>query len=160
MSTTLMKSAQVESSFAKLILAFVGYFIRWESFSCTLTSLIMVVISLEEAWCSFSCFLQSLRLGNCIEIHWCEHCLCCKYTLARARGIPARNRTKWESQYTHSSLDDFLLCLDCQVWAALGTAIVSAAGIIIFEERFDNSKLAFLSMIVLGVVGLNLTDEH
>jgi hypothetical protein len=28
MSTTLMKSAQVESSFAKLILAFVGYFIR------------------------------------------------------------------------------------------------------------------------------------
>ena len=47
-----------------------------------------------------------------------------------------------------------ILCT--QVWAALGTAIVSTVGIIKFNEDFDVAKLGCLAMIVLGVIGLNL----
>jgi multidrug transporter EmrE-like cation transporter len=47
-----------------------------------------------------------------------------------------------------------------QVWAALGTAIVSVAGVLFFGERFDIAKVLCVSMIVLGVIGLNVTEEH
>mmetsp|Transcript_6894 Transcript_6894/g.10896 ORF Transcript_6894/g.10896 Transcript_6894/m.10896 type:complete len:254 (+) Transcript_6894:127-888(+) len=46
------------------------------------------------------------------------------------------------------------------VWAALGTAIVSVAGIVLFGERFDTAKILCLSMILLGTIGLNLTEDH
>ncbi|OEU13416.1 Multi_Drug_Res-domain-containing protein [Fragilariopsis cylindrus CCMP1102] len=46
------------------------------------------------------------------------------------------------------------------VWAALGTAIVSIAGIVLFGERFDSAKIICLAMIVLGVVGLELSEGH
>ena len=42
----------------------------------------------------------------------------------------------------------------------MGTAIVSIAGILLFGERFDTAKVLCLAMIVLGVVGLELTDRH
>ena len=47
-----------------------------------------------------------------------------------------------------------------KVWAALGTAIVSIAGIVLFGERFDSAKIICLAMIVLGVVGLELSEGH
>ena len=47
-----------------------------------------------------------------------------------------------------------------QVWAALGTAIVSVAGVIFFGEHFDIAKVLCVSMIVLGVIGLNVIEEH
>lgn len=38
--------------------------------------------------------------------------------------------------------------------------MVSVAGIVFFGERFDLAKVICLSMIVLGVVGLELTGQH
>eukprot|EP00978_Attheya_sp_CCMP212_P006373 scaffold14428_cov56-Attheya_sp.AAC.2 len=46
------------------------------------------------------------------------------------------------------------------VWSALGTAVVSIIGIVYFGERCDTSKLVSLSLIILGVIGLNLQEEH
>ncbi|KAG7351666.1 small multidrug Resistance domain containing protein [Nitzschia inconspicua] len=45
------------------------------------------------------------------------------------------------------------------VWAALGTAVVSTVGIIWFGERNDATKILCLSMIVLGVVGLEMSSS-
>jgi len=44
------------------------------------------------------------------------------------------------------------------VWSALGTAIVSTFGIIFFGERCDVAKIASIALILIGVLGLNLTD--
>jgi multidrug transporter EmrE-like cation transporter len=46
--------------------------------------------------------------------------------------------------------------LQQQVWAACGTAIVSIAGMILFQEQKDAIQIVCLVMIVLGVVGLEL----
>jgi len=45
------------------------------------------------------------------------------------------------------------------VWSALGTAVVSIAGVFMFGESCDYKKVASLIMIMLGVVGLNLQDD-
>ena len=45
-------------------------------------------------------------------------------------------------------------------WSALGTLIVSAVGIFLFEETADTVKLLCLAMITAGVVGLNLREAH
>lgn len=42
----------------------------------------------------------------------------------------------------------------------MGTAIVSAVGMIVFNESYDTMKLVCLGMIVLGVVCLNLREGH
>lgn len=70
---------------------------------------------------------------------------------------------KWWKNLQRSSrilLALVLFLLLNQVWAALGTAVVSVAGIVFFGERFDLAKVICLSMIVLGVVGLELTGQH
>mmetsp|Transcript_7305 Transcript_7305/g.21175 ORF Transcript_7305/g.21175 Transcript_7305/m.21175 type:complete len:200 (-) Transcript_7305:2327-2926(-) len=46
------------------------------------------------------------------------------------------------------------------VWAAAGTAIVTIAGILFFGERLDATKIICLIMIILGVVGLEMSDRH
>lgn len=46
------------------------------------------------------------------------------------------------------------------VWAALGTVIVSTAGIFFFNESCDPIKIISIIMVILGVVGLNLRDDH
>jgi multidrug transporter EmrE-like cation transporter len=45
------------------------------------------------------------------------------------------------------------------IWAAIGTATVSIAGMLLFSESFDSIKMVSLSLIVMGVVGLNLRDD-
>jgi small multidrug resistance pump len=45
------------------------------------------------------------------------------------------------------------------VWSALGTAFVSAAGILLFGEKCDRLKIASILMIVAGVVGLNMSED-
>lgn len=45
------------------------------------------------------------------------------------------------------------------VWAALGTAVVSTAGVLLFEEPCDATKIACIVMIVVGVVGLNIRSD-
>jgi small multidrug resistance pump len=46
------------------------------------------------------------------------------------------------------------------IWAALGTATVSIAGMTLFSEGCDSIKMVSLSFIVLGVVGLNFRNDH
>jgi len=45
------------------------------------------------------------------------------------------------------------------VWSALGTAFVSAAGILLFGEKCDRLKIASILMIVAGVIGLNMSED-
>jgi len=42
------------------------------------------------------------------------------------------------------------------VWSALGTMLVSAAGIAFFDESADPWKVTCLFLIATGVVGLNI----
>lgn len=46
------------------------------------------------------------------------------------------------------------------VWAALGTCIVTTAGVIFFQEAMDPLKMVSILLVILGVVGLNLGDGH
>jgi small multidrug resistance pump len=46
------------------------------------------------------------------------------------------------------------------VWAAVGTAAVTLFSIFLFDEELDVVKTACLLMIVSGVVGLHLRQEH
>ena len=43
-------------------------------------------------------------------------------------------------------------------WSATGTALVSVVGIFFFGEAFDIIKVLCVSLILLGVIGLNLRD--
>ena len=42
----------------------------------------------------------------------------------------------------------------------MGTALVSIIGVVFYGERLDMKKVLCLSMILLGVVGLELSNEH
>lgn len=44
-------------------------------------------------------------------------------------------------------------------WSATGTALVSVVGIFFFGEAFDIIKVLCVSLILLGVIGLNLRDN-
>ncbi|MFP3947049.1 MAG: DMT family transporter [Archaeoglobaceae archaeon] len=43
------------------------------------------------------------------------------------------------------------------IWAGLGTALIAAIGFIFFKEVVTGSKLISIALIVIGVVGLNLS---
>ena len=45
------------------------------------------------------------------------------------------------------------------IWAALGTALVAVVGIVYFREAAGVLKLACLALIIVGVVGLHLSDR-
>ena len=46
------------------------------------------------------------------------------------------------------------------VWSGVGTAVISAIGIFYFQEPATALKLISLSLIIAGVVGLNLDGGH
>ena len=46
------------------------------------------------------------------------------------------------------------------VWAGLGTAAVAIIGVLFLDESMGWLKATSLSLIVLGVVGLNLVASH
>ena len=46
------------------------------------------------------------------------------------------------------------------VWAAVGTALIAAVGIVAFGEPATTLKLASLALIIAGVVGLNVAGSH
>lgn len=46
------------------------------------------------------------------------------------------------------------------VWSALGTLVVTYIGIVCFGESFDLYKLLCLALIVVGVIGLNIREDH
>jgi small multidrug resistance pump len=43
------------------------------------------------------------------------------------------------------------------IWSGLGTALIAAVGILWFKESFSFVKAASLTLIILGIVGLNLS---
>lgn len=45
------------------------------------------------------------------------------------------------------------------VWSGLGTAFISLFGIFFFKETVTFWKLAFIVLIIVGAVGLNLVDR-
>ena len=45
------------------------------------------------------------------------------------------------------------------IWAALGTALVAAIGILYFREPVTLLKIACLGLIIAGVLGLHLSDR-
>jgi small multidrug resistance pump len=46
------------------------------------------------------------------------------------------------------------------VWSAVGTAVIATFGIIVWGEPATVMKLASLGLIIMGVVGLNMTNAH
>jgi multidrug transporter EmrE-like cation transporter len=42
------------------------------------------------------------------------------------------------------------------IWAGMGTALIAVVGVVLLCESWDLTKVAALSMIVVGVVVLNL----
>jgi small multidrug resistance pump len=45
------------------------------------------------------------------------------------------------------------------VWAAVGTALIAAIGILWFREPATPAKLVFIGVIVIGVIGLHFSDS-
>jgi len=57
-------------------------------------------------------------------------------------------------------LRDLPIGLTYAVWAAVGTALIAAIGIVAFGEPATTLKLLSLALILAGVVGLNLAGSH
>jgi small multidrug resistance pump len=57
-------------------------------------------------------------------------------------------------------LKEMPIGLTYAVWAAVGTAMVAAVGILAFGEPAGTLKLLSLGLIIAGVVGLNLAGSH
>lgn len=52
------------------------------------------------------------------------------------------------------------LGLTYAVWAGVGTAAIAVVGVLALGEAMTALKLASLALIIVGVVGLNLTGGH
>ena len=46
------------------------------------------------------------------------------------------------------------------VWTGIGAVGTAALGIVLFDEPASATRVAFLSVIVVGIVGLHLTGGH
>jgi small multidrug resistance pump len=46
------------------------------------------------------------------------------------------------------------------VWSAVGTALITAIGVIWFGEGMNTLKAVSLMLIILGVAGLQFSQEH
>jgi small multidrug resistance pump len=57
-------------------------------------------------------------------------------------------------------LRDMPIGLTYAVWAAVGTALIAAIGIVAFGEPATTLKMLSLGLIIAGVVGLNLAGSH
>ncbi len=45
------------------------------------------------------------------------------------------------------------------VWAAAGTALIAAIGMLWFREPATPAKLVFIGVIIVGVIGLHFSDS-
>ena len=57
-------------------------------------------------------------------------------------------------------LRDLPIGLTYAVWAAVGTALIAAIGIVAFGEPATTMKLLSLGLIIAGTIGLNLAGSH
>jgi small multidrug resistance pump len=46
------------------------------------------------------------------------------------------------------------------IWAGMSTALIAAVGILYFKEPATAIKIASVALIVLGVIGLTLAEQH
>ena len=46
------------------------------------------------------------------------------------------------------------------VWSGLGMAIVAVIGFVFFEETVTIAKVACITLIMVGVIGLNISSGH
>ena len=46
------------------------------------------------------------------------------------------------------------------IWSGLGTAIITGIGIVYFGESFSLIKAGSIALIIMGVVGLQLSSSH
>ena len=46
------------------------------------------------------------------------------------------------------------------IWSGLGTAIIAGIGIMVFGESLTPMKIASIALIILGVIGLQLSMSH
>jgi small multidrug resistance pump len=46
------------------------------------------------------------------------------------------------------------------VWSGLGTAIIAVIGLVLFKEPLTPVKIISITLIIVGVVGLNLSGVH
>lgn len=46
------------------------------------------------------------------------------------------------------------------IWAGVGTALVAGAGVVFFHEPLSAMKIGSIALIILGVVGLQLSGGH
>ena len=45
------------------------------------------------------------------------------------------------------------------IWAAVGTALIATIGILWFSEPVTLAKVLFIGLIIVGVIGLHLSDN-
>jgi small multidrug resistance pump len=46
------------------------------------------------------------------------------------------------------------------IWSGVGTALIASIGVLWFKEPATAMKLISLGLIIIGVVGLNLSGAH
>ena len=46
------------------------------------------------------------------------------------------------------------------IWSGLGTALIAGIGIVVFGESLTPMKIASIALIILGVIGLQLSMGH
>jgi small multidrug resistance pump len=46
------------------------------------------------------------------------------------------------------------------IWSGIGTAIITTIGILWFKEPVNALKLISIALIIIGLVGLNLSGGH
>ena len=46
------------------------------------------------------------------------------------------------------------------IWSALGTALITAIGVLWFGERMNALKVISLILIIAGIAGLHFSQEH
>ena len=46
------------------------------------------------------------------------------------------------------------------IWSGVGTAVITTIGILWFKEPLNALKLISIALIVIGLVGLNLSGSH
>jgi small multidrug resistance pump len=56
------------------------------------------------------------------------------------------------------SLKKVDLSIAYAVWSGIGTSLIAIIGFIYFKEQITSLKLASIALIVLGVIGLNLSN--
>lgn len=45
------------------------------------------------------------------------------------------------------------------IWSGMGIVLLATIGFLFFKDSFDLRKIVFISFIIIGVIGLNLTSN-